>query len=332
MIWFLEGLSSQRDMILGARDALPRDVKIFASHRQDRPEITRTADISLKEPEDVRERIDWVLEAAGEHGIKVIQIGRGGRPFEAARGRFESKGLQLVTGGLSPETFDLVEDKGRFTIEAERAGLPCVPAIAVADADALADAFATLAAHGEVCVKPAVGIYGQGFWKLKAGIEPFRCFAHPETREVDFTTYLHAYSALAERPLLLVMPYLSGSECSVDIVCEAGRAVAYVGRRKQGLYQSFERESGAVELALKAAAHFQCDGVVNVQTRDDADGNARLLEINPRYSGGIGYTREAGVNLPGIFAARRLGLPEPEAIWRPDTRIKTITVAIPVAG
>ena len=40
MIWFLEGQSSQRDILIGAREALPADVKIFASHRRDRPEIT----------------------------------------------------------------------------------------------------------------------------------------------------------------------------------------------------------------------------------------------------------------------------------------------------
>ncbi|WP_204330629.1 ATP-grasp domain-containing protein, partial [Proteus mirabilis] len=73
-------------------------------------------------------------------------------------------------------------------------------------------------------------------------------------------------------------------------VCESGRPVAFVGRRKEGLHQTFENDSPAVELALKAAAHFQCDGLVNVQTRDDLDGVPHLLEINPRYSGGIGYT------------------------------------------
>ena len=116
------------------------------------------------------------------------------------------------------------------------------------------------------------------------------------------------------------------------MVCEAGEAVAWVGRRKQGLMQTFEREGGAVELAIKAARHFKCDGIVNVQTRDDAGGKPHLLEINLRYSGGIGYTREAGVNLPGIFAARRLGLPVPPSVWREDVQVKAITVVVPVRG
>lgn len=72
MIWFLEGQSSQRDILLGAREALPPEVKIFASHRQERPEITGLADVSFLEPKDNQERIDWVIETALTHKIKVI--------------------------------------------------------------------------------------------------------------------------------------------------------------------------------------------------------------------------------------------------------------------
>ncbi|MFJ7313169.1 ATP-grasp domain-containing protein [Pseudomonas sp. NPDC098747] len=328
MIWFLEGQSSQRDIIIGAREALPADVKIYASHRQDRPEITSLADISYVEPADNQERIDWVIATALTQKIKVVLAGRVGREFEHARERFERAGLVLVTGALSLNTFDLVDDKSQFTAEAERAGLACVPAITAVNADELLAAYQTLGALGEVCIKPAVGIYGQGFWRFNANADPFRCFANPDAREVSFDLYMDAYrSALQPPPPMLVMPYMPGSECSVDMVCEAGRPIAFVSRRKKGLHQICEREGAAVELALKAAEHFQCDGIVNVQTRDDADGKPYLLEINARYSGGIGYTRAAGLNLAGIFATRRLGLPEPLGVWRPNMRVKGITVA-----
>ncbi|MCF5720842.1 ATP-grasp domain-containing protein [Pseudomonas syringae] len=327
MIWFLEGQSSQRDIIQGARDALPPDVKIFASHRDDRPEITAGADISFTEPRGDEERISWVISTARTYGIKVILTGRLGGVFEQARPRFEQAGLVLVTGGMSMRTFDLVDDKSKFTVEAERAGLACVPAITATNADEMFAAYKTLAASGEVCVKPAVGIYGQGFWRFKEGADPFRCFADPDARVANFETYMHAYCDGGSPPAMLVMPYMAGSECSVDMVCEAGRAVSFVARRKTGVHQIFEKEGRAVELALKAAEHFQCDGIVNVQTKDDVHGHPHLLEINPRYSGGVGYTREAGVNLAGIFATRRLNLPEPATVWRPDVRVKGVTVA-----
>lgn len=330
MIWLLEGQSSQRDIILGARDALPAGVKIFASHRQSRPEITELADVSFIEPGDNQARIEWLIQTAQDNNIKVLLAGREGSLIESARPRFEAAGLTLVTGGLSLEALNRVDDKSLFTTESERAGLDCVPAITVSNAQQLTAAYGSLSVLGEVCIKPVVGIYGEGFWRFKQDADPFRCFAKTAVREVNFDTYLQAYSAAEDRAPMLVMPYMAGSECSVDIVCEAGHPVAFAGRRKAGLYQRFEREGAAVELALKAVQHFGCDGIVNVQTRDDANGKPHLLEINPRYSGGIGYCRAAGVNLPGIFATRRLGFEEPETVWRADVQVKAVTVGLPV--
>lgn len=328
MIWFLQGQASQRDIILGALEALPAGVLVFASHGGDRPEITGLAHGSFKEPEDREERIDWVLRTAIENSIKVILAGRVGGAYENRRADFERAGITLVTGGMSKRTFELVDDKANFTAEAERAGLACIPAITVENPEQLRAAYETLSPTSEVCIKPVVGIYGQGFWRFKAGVDPFRCFANPDAREVDFETYHRIYSAGPAREPMLVMPYLPGPECSVDMVCEGGKVVAYVGRRKAGAHQTFERDTPATDLAVAAAQHFGCDGIINVQTRDGADGMPRLLEINPRYSGGVGYTREAGVNLAGIFAARRLGLPEPQISWKEGVRIRAITIAV----
>lgn len=330
MIWFLEGQASQRDILLGALEALPANVRVMASHRRERPEITGLAHFSLQEPEDRAERLAWVISTALQHGVKVVVAGRVGGAYEAHRSAFEAAGIALVTGGISPRTFELVDDKAAFTAQAEAAGLACIPAISVSSAEQLRAAYQTFSVSGEVCIKPVVGIYGQGFWRFKAGVDPFRCFANPDAREVDFDTYARIYAEREHREPMLVMPYLPGPECSVDMVCEAGEVVAYVGRRKGGVHQTFERGTAATDLAIAAAGHFGCDGIVNVQTRDDGEGRPRLLEINPRYSGGIGYTRATGINLAGIFATRRLGLPEPDSQWIDGVRVKAITVAVPV--
>jgi carbamoylphosphate synthase large subunit len=328
MIWFLEGQSSQREVIMGAREALPASVRIVASHRQQRSEITGQADLAFQEPAKSEERIDWVIENARRLGVKVIVAGRVGGFYEAQRERFVAEGFDLVTGGSSMQTFLNVDDKSRFTAAAEAAGLACIPGITAHNAEELKAAYETLSKSGEVCIKPTVGIYGHGFWRFKAGVDDFRCFANPDAREATFEAYYNAYRQSAERPPMLLMPYMPGSECSVDMVCEQGKAVAFVGRRKMGMNQTFERDSDAVRLAVQAAEHFGCDGLINVQTRDNAEGKPHLLEINPRYSGGIGYTRETGINLPGIFATRRLGMKEPETHWQDNIRVKAITVAV----
>ncbi|PKD78415.1 ATP-grasp domain-containing protein, partial [Escherichia coli] len=104
------------------------------------------------------------------------------------------------------------------------------------------------------------------------------------------------------------MPYLPGPEFSVDILADKGEILAAVGRRKEGAIQYLVNEGSAWELACDCARVMKADGLVNVQTRNDVNGNPVLLETNMRPSGGVGYTLHSGVNLPGLFAAFKLGL------------------------
>jgi hypothetical protein len=330
VILFLEGQASQREVILGARQALPSSIKVYASHHQDRPEITGQADIAWREPAKPQERVDWALEMAVKHGIKVVHAGRKADIYEARRDEFAAESIELVTGARSIETFR-IENKKVFTDDCAKAGLRCVPAILVNNGEELTRAYASLAARGEeVCVKPVAGIYGQGFWRLEDHLDAFRCLSSPDDRRIKAMTFISLYHVSKEQEPLLVMPYLPGDEVSVDVVCEGGRPIAWVGRRKRGLYQTFERTGEAIDLALAAVSHFGCDGIVNVQTMDDARGVPHLLEINLRYSGGLSYTGLSGINLPGIFATRRLCLQEPASVWRDGVRIKPTSAAIPV--
>jgi predicted ATP-grasp superfamily ATP-dependent carboligase len=61
------------------------------------------------------------------------------------------------------------------------------------------------------------------------------------------------------------------------------------------------------ELARAVVAELKLDGLVNVQTKEDAAGNPVLLEVNTRPSGGVAYSAAAGVNLPLACARMLLG-------------------------
>jgi hypothetical protein len=330
MIWFLQGQSSQRDVIAGAMEVINGRIPVMASHRQHRPEVTAAADIVLLEPSDDAERVDWALDVGLSNGVKAMLVGRAGQDFEPHRERFEAAGIDLVTGGMSIDTFNQVDDKSIFTAAAAGAGLAVIPAITATNGDELAAALDSMKADGPVCVKPARGIYGMGFWRVDVGADPFRCFANADHHTVNEALFVQAYRASANPKPLLVMPYMPGSECSVDMVLHKGKVIAHCARRKEGLFQTFSRTGSAVDLAIQAAEFFRCDGIVNVQTRDDAAGSPHLLEINPRYSGGIGYTRFAGINLAGIFAATRLGLHRPVTEWVDGVQIKGITSPVRV--
>ncbi|EOA0970108.1 ATP-grasp domain-containing protein [Escherichia coli] len=284
-IWFMEGLSSQRDIIQGVKSFAQKNnfaITVFASHRNERNEILSVADYSLTEPEDPQKRLQFIQETIQTYGIHHIHTGRNSQWFEEHRSAIEPTGATLTTGATGVDWLTLAELKTHLA--------------------------APPFTDSPVCVKPVTGIYGMGFWRFDDSASPMAVFNHPEHRLVSPQQYIAAASAAESFKPLVLMPYLPGPEFSVDILADKGEILAAVGRRKEGAIQYLVNEGSAWELACDCARVMKADGLVNVQTRNDVNGNPVLLETNMRPSGGVGYTLHSGVNLPGLFAAFKLGL------------------------
>lgn len=311
-IWLMEGLSSQRDIINGITSAAKKhnyNVSIYASHRQSRNEILSLADHALIEPGDVNQRLEFILSTVEKYAIQAIHTGRHAHWFEAHRAAIEASGARLTTGARDVAMLDLADDKIAFAHHMKSLNLPVVPSLRVDSPVQLRELIAGKP-FGDLplCVKPVTGIYGMGFWQFDESVSPMAPFTHPDARRVKAEYYLQALEAADSMEPLVLMPYLPGPEYSVDMLAENGKVLAAVARRKEGALQYLENRGEAFELALACAAAMSADGLINVQTRNDASGKPLLLEINMRPSGGIGYTRFSGVNLPGLFALRQLGL------------------------
>ena len=338
--WLAEGQSSQRDM-LASLQALKSQgntpFNIIASHRHDRPEIFEFADVVYREPldttvdtdiditADIDEQIatdsvsrwQFVLEEAQRQNVKVLLTGRNGIDYEAQREAFESAGIRLLTGATSIAALESIDDKFAFMQQCYAHNIP------VADAwrfDNIAELKALLATYGHqpLCVKPVTGIFAQGFWRLdsgKAKDENYDSFEHlyfTEEKKINTEQFLHAYTnsqMIHERPIpMLLMPYLSGREYSIDVVCEYGEVLAAVTRHKTGKIQHVGYEQSVMDVVIPLIKAFGCDGIVSVQTKEDDEGQHRVLEINSRPSGGIGYTAHSGVDLTQVGFGYWLGL------------------------
>lgn len=315
-IWFMEGVSSQKDilaLVAQARREGGHDFLLIASHRASRPEILAEADIAYQEPGDDSQLLAFISRVCARHQVRVIHAGKRGEALEQQRAAIEALGVRLVTGARARDTFTLADNKTRFSEEMRARGLAAVPSIEVRLPEEVAAAVAHIEAQGQrPCIKPVQGIYGMGFWVLKREAHVLSFFNNPDSRQIHPDVVIESLQR-AQRagdflPLQIVMPWLAGPERSVDMVVENGQVIAAVARRKEGAVQVFEQETPAWRLAVACAGALEADGLINVQTRNDAEGNPVLLEANLRPSGGIGYTAFSGLNLPGIFALRQLGL------------------------
>ena len=338
--WLAEGQSSQRDMLASLQALKAQSDKpfsIIASHRHNRPEIFEFADIVYREPsasatdsdeqvllspvEPLLPRWEFVLEHAKNNNVKVLLTGRNGIDYEAHREKFAAAGIRLLTGATSVAALEAIDDKFAFMQQCHEHDIP------VADAwrfDNVAELEALLAAHGHqpLCVKPVTGIFAQGFWRLgkvwetdKEAAEQYDSFEHlyfTEEKKINTTQFINAYAnslMVHERPIpMLLMPYLSGQEYSIDVVCEYGEVLAAITRYKTGKIQHIGYEQAVMDVVIPLIKAFGCDGIVSVQTKADDDGQHRVLEINSRPSGGIDYTTHSGVDLTQVGFAYWLGL------------------------
>lgn len=340
MIWLMEGLSSQRGIIRGIKQWItqsslnntPNNLKVLASHRKFRPEITGEADLSLTEPVSDSDRMDFIFKTVEKQQVSLIHVGRHCSWYEAHRSTIESCGVVLITGASSETAFQIAADKYAFTQLLAVRRLPYTEAIKVETLEELTTAIQNMKGdYPDLCIKPNQGIYGIGYWRLDDEVSPHYMLQHPDDRRINTHTYLDAIekSGGLQEPMI-VMPYLPGSECSIDMVVEHGDVVAALGRRKNGPLQTLFTHGEEIDLARQCAALLQADGLVNVQTREDATGQPRILESNLRPSGGVTYGLAYGVNLPAIMVARRLGFIPPVAdIAQATLRIIDHAVAIP---
>jgi len=330
--WLAEGQSSQRDMLeslqaLKAQSMTP--FTIIASHRHERPEIFEFADMVFREPHHSAKKIDtqdnqapsdrwqFVLEQAKQNHVKVLLTGRNGIDYEAHRSVFDESGIRLLTGATSVAALETIDDKFAFMQHCLAHNIPVATAWRF---DTTAELTALLSEHSDkrLCVKPVTGIFAQGFWRLDSSFDSdnqYDSFEHlyfTDNKKISTEQFISAYShsqMVRERPIpMLLMPYLSGREYSIDVVCEYGEVLAAVTRYKEGKIQHVGYDNPVMDVVIPLIKAFNCDGIVSVQTKQNDEGQHCVLEINSRPSGGIGYTTHSGVDLTQIGFGYWLGL------------------------
>lgn len=203
------------------------------------------------------------------------------------------------------ETMLLLEDKPNLLSRIADAGMPVTPFRLFRGLEEyerlrlIKDLFPDHS--GDLCVKPASGIYGAGFRILREQIPnhiPFSGLTTLELFEPAFRIFL---SGLAKAEFMMLMPLLPGPEHSVDFACFNGRLLGTVTRVKMGSSQLIRHDQHGEELAALVARTFNLTGILNLQMINDSVGTPRLLEVNSLMSGGVGMTGLSNVDLAGLL-------------------------------
>jgi exosortase/archaeosortase family protein len=132
-------------------------------------------------------------------------------------------------------------------------------------------------------------------------------------------------SVMASIPDAIAQSRLSGREFTADVLVDRdGQLITCVPRwrleTKAGISvrgMTFDSEE-VTQTAAEALAAVGLTGPANVQGFVDTDGAVAIVEINPRFSGGLPLTLASGADVVGAYL---------EGICRPDVALRTMLFA-----
>ncbi|WP_338770823.1 ATP-grasp domain-containing protein [Massilia sp. METH4] len=259
----------------------------------------------LEPPLKGNDYLEWCLDFCRRQDIGIFVPHREAALISGARERFAAIGARVLAVA-SPEVLALLHDKARFyaTVDLPMAAPPeTVPFHTAEQFDA--GHAALRAKYPQLCVKPAKSVYGLGFALLDEARSTAQILMSGDQYQVGLQDFRAGLAGLGEFRTMLLMEFLEGLEYSVDCVADDGRLVCAVPRRKlvkPGMGQLIDPQPVILQATAQLAAAYRLNGVFNVQFRESGD-RVRLLEINPRMSGGIGMACMAGPALPWLALA-----------------------------
>jgi carbamoyl-phosphate synthase large subunit len=201
----------------------------------------------------------------------------------AARERFAAIGTMVAA--CRAETAAICNDKHQTSLHLRRHGI----------------AAAASWLPGEVADDQPLPL----FVKPRRGRGGIGAFAVRTRRELDF------FLEYVEDAV--VQEYLDAPEYTIDMLCDRGRPLSIVPRERvvvrAGVMDRGRtvRSQPLIDLARACASSLEFHGAVNIQCRMVA-GVPTVFEINPRFSGGIPLTIEAGADFPRMLVQLALGM------------------------
>lgn len=336
-IMITAGFSSQRVLINQLKNSpISSSIRVIASHTDNRQEILCNADLALIEPKRAL-FIDWLLKQCVEQQVKVLIVSHNSSLVLENKKQIEALGIRLFAGAESIDDLMILKDKSKFTEKAKAHSLPVAEAKLVKNTTDLINEIESIEASGhEVCVKPNIGVFASGFWKLERNLPVYHSMMNPSSYMMNTQRFIDAYKDLEEKVKeaseYLVMPFLSGLELSVDMFCANGKVINKATRIKNTNHQDILVNGPVDQIAEQFVALFKCNGLINLQARQDQNtGEWKVLEINPRPAGGIGFSEPSGISLVVDCVAHALNLPLPKATIK-DTKVCVVDALHVVEG
>jgi ATP-grasp domain-containing protein len=302
-VWFNRTFSSiHAALMLLRRDDAAGEIRLICSHPNPHFLGFLVAHEGVIEHSDLSGEayIDYCLEFVKTQGIDIFVPGKEAALITANTEHFAALGTRVLTVA-DPATLALLQDKGRFYQQVDHAIAAPPDFICINDSSGFRRAYAELRSrYAVLCIKPAISIYAQGFKVIDEQHSALDLLLEGAQYRITLPQLERCLAEVERFKDMLVMEYLGGHELSIDCVGDQGRLIYAIARKKPlvaGQGQLIDDDPEIQRIARQLARAYGLNGIYNIQLKEDAEGKLRLLEINPRISGGIAMSCLSGINL-----------------------------------
>jgi len=280
------------------------EIICIASHTNPAATVFLAANESYLEPAGLsgQDYLQWCVGFCHSHKIDLFWPGREAALISKNHHLFHAIGVQVMSVA-DYDTLTLLHNKADFYTALNSEVAKVMDFTAVNDCHAFDRAVDNLSLkHASLCVKPAVSVFGLGFRILDVQRDSISQLLKGVEYQIPLQELRQGMNNTPEFDTLLVMEHLPGPEWSVDCAGRHGELLCAVQRKKSQLVghgQAIDNNDEINGMVSRLTAHYRLNGLFNIQFKEGVNG-PRLLEINPRPSGGFGMACLSGANLAQI--------------------------------
>lgn len=311
-IWFnrwFTTVSHFMDMIRANEDR--RKFIIYGTNPNKDALYLQNCDYAFIEPDiSGDEYIDFCLEFCQMHGINIFIPWKENVLISKRLAEFGALGVKVLVCP-DAELMEMMDNKAAtFQNIAKRVSSIIIPDYYVVNnIEDFKKAYERLKEKGhEVCFKPVIGEGAKGFRVIKEEIDSIHQLLGSGSRSrIAYKYACEIFSQQETFPDLMVMEYLDGREYSIDCLSSQEEFYAAIPRMKDdGRVKELVENLELINLARAFHQEFKVPYVYNIQVKNNK-GVPKLLEINPRMSGGLHFSCLSGINFPYLAIKILLG-------------------------
>ncbi|WP_251551882.1 ATP-grasp domain-containing protein [Neobacillus muris] len=286
---------------------------IYGSHPNPDALYLQKCDYSFIEPKlSGEEYIGFCLEFCQTHKIDIFVPHKENVLISKRLAMFEAIGVRVL---VCPDSslMEMMDNKAKVyeeLIMRTELSLFSIPDYHVVNnVRDFKQAYESLKKKGhKVCFKPVTGEGAAGFRVVKDHMDSIeQLFGYAVGYQIPYDYACKILSQQETFPDLMVLEYLEGREYSIDCLASKEKLYAAIPRMKgDGRIRELVHHDELMQLAKAFHDVYKVPYVFNIQVKYNQD-VPKLLEINPRMSGGLHISCLSGINFPYLAIKILLG-------------------------